>query len=187
MDTYLQALQTLLDQTVPHCRHIGLRVLKAQRGQEGLGAAVMQLKWREDLVGDPDNGSLHHGALTTLADTTGGLAIYTSLPTGTPLATLDLRLDYLKPSAAGGTLLCHAQCLKRTQKVFFMRAEIYQGPADLEDSESDWQHSLGAPSAAPPLALATGSYIITSLGFAPSLQTAAQTATQTAAAHGEAP
>ena len=52
--------------------------------------------WREDLVGDPDTGVLSGGLVTTLLDHVGGLAVWTALQTFEHIATLDLRVDYMR-------------------------------------------------------------------------------------------
>lgn len=150
---FLARMQTLQDQmlaTVPHCRHIGLEILETWQKPAGGGVGVMALPWRPELVGDPETGHMHGGALITLADSSGALAVYATLPPGSPIATLDLRLDYLKPARKGVNLVCHAECYKSTRKVSFMRAEIRE-----MDGESD-----------DPVAVATGTYITTQHGFA---------------------
>jgi uncharacterized protein (TIGR00369 family) len=72
-------------------------------------------------VGDPTTGVLHGGAVTALLDATAGAAAFMALDDLTSMATLDLRIDYLRPARAGETLLSHADCYRTTSTVAFLR------------------------------------------------------------------
>ena len=83
------------------------------------------------MVGDPETGRLHGGALTTLIDSVCGLAVLAAMPDPGPVATLDLRIDYFKPATVGETLHATARCLKLTTQIAFVRGEAYRaGPDD---------------------------------------------------------
>lgn len=111
---------------VPHNRELGFEIVEV-----GPGAAVVaRLPFDERLVGNPDDGLLHGGAITTLLDAAGGAAVYVRLGVPRPIATLDLRIDYLKP-AARGAVFARAECIKVTRNVGFVRMTAYQeDPAD---------------------------------------------------------
>lgn len=106
---------------IPHHRAIGLDVISA-----GGGRAVMRIGYDARFIGDPDSGAVHGGLVTTMMDATGGLAVLTSVPSGTPVATLDLRLDYLRPAAPGLSLIGEAECYKRTPNVAFTRGTAFE-------------------------------------------------------------
>jgi uncharacterized protein (TIGR00369 family) len=58
----------------------------------------IQVPWRDELVGDPMKPAMHGGVISALADTAGGMAIWSALEN--PLlrvSTIDLRVDYLRP------------------------------------------------------------------------------------------
>jgi len=112
-------------QPVAHIRELGIEV--EERLPRGV---VMRLPYREELVGNPDTGVLHGGAVTTLVDSASGFAAMASLPELGPVATLDLRIDYLRPAAAGEDLLVRAVCYRLTRRIAFVRAEAYQQSPD---------------------------------------------------------
>lgn len=114
-------------------------------GLEGTTVRI-RVPWREDLVGDPDTGVLAGGLVTTLLDHVGGLAVWTALDGFRPLATLDLRVDYMRAAERGRDLLAEAECYRLTHSIGFVRAWAF------EDDPSD------------PVAAAQAAYILDSDG-----------------------
>ncbi len=111
---------------VPHCREIGMRCLDV-----GPCFAVLTIPYRKELVGDPTRGVVFGGVVTTLLDQAGGVATLCSLTEITTIATLDLRVDYLRAARAGADLTGRADCFKRTKSVAFVRGLAHDGdPAD---------------------------------------------------------
>jgi uncharacterized protein (TIGR00369 family) len=108
-------------QHVPHNRALGLRFLSCQAG----GEVVVELPYRPELIGNPDTGVIHGGAITALLDATCGAAVFVKLAAFAPIATLDLRIDYLKPARAGAAVRAKAVCYKTTHNVAFARAIAY--------------------------------------------------------------
>jgi len=68
---------------------------------------------------------LHGGVVTTLLDSTGGAAVLSAVASPVALATLDLRIDYLRPSAPGRALFARAECYKQTKHIAFTRGVAY--------------------------------------------------------------
>jgi uncharacterized protein (TIGR00369 family) len=111
---------------VPHCRELGMRCLRV-----GPREATLWLPYRDELVGDPVRGVVFGGVVTTLLDQTGGVAALCSLPEIVTIATLDLRIDYLRAAEPGCDLTGHAECFKRTRSVAFVRGSAYdRDPGD---------------------------------------------------------
>lgn len=109
---------------VPHNRELGLTVLDFAHAS---GEVWMRLPYDERLVGNPDDGVLHGGAITSLMDAACGMAVMVRLGAGAPIATLDLRIDYLKPAAAGRDVVAHTECYKVTRSVAFVRGFAHHG------------------------------------------------------------
>lgn len=103
--------------------HIG--ELKMRATELGNGTAVMLLPYQERLIGDPDTGVLHGGAITTLIDSACGLAVLAAMAEPGPIATLDLRIDYLRPATPGKNVLARARCFRMTRRIAFVRAAAY--------------------------------------------------------------
>ncbi len=106
---------------IPHTQDLGIEMLEAEGGH-----GLARLPYDKRLVGDPETGVIHGGVVTTLIDTVCGLAVMTALGKPQPIATLDLRIDYLKPAAPNEAVLARAHAYKVTRQVVFVRATAYQ-------------------------------------------------------------
>ena len=91
------------------------------------GEATSLLPYQERLIGNPETGALHSGAVTSLLDTTCGLAVVSAMSAPQALATLDLRIDFLAASSPGLELRARAECYKKTSDIAFVRAIAYHG------------------------------------------------------------
>lgn len=97
----------------------------------GPGEATVILPWSAEIVGHAETGVLHGGAITAAMDATCGLAVFMKLAEPTRIATLDLRIDYLKPATPRVDVHCRAECYKLTRQVAFVRALAFHAdPAD---------------------------------------------------------
>ena len=125
-DALLATVNQAMVAAVPFNSAIGLRAIDC-----GPGEATTTLAWKEDLVGNPDTGVLHGGAITAMMDATCGLAVFMKLPAPVRIATLDLRIDYLKPATPPKEVRCRAECYKLTRQVAFVRAlAFHDDPSD---------------------------------------------------------
>jgi uncharacterized protein (TIGR00369 family) len=91
---------------------------------------VVKIPYREDLVGDPATGVIAGGVVTTLLDHTSARAVAKKLTEETTIATLDLRIDYMRPSRPGMDICATAYCYKVTRSVAFVRAVAYEDDPD---------------------------------------------------------
>jgi uncharacterized protein (TIGR00369 family) len=125
---------------IPHVHALGMAFVSAERGR-----ATLTLPWQERLVGNLDTGVLHGGVITTLIDTASGLAVFLALDQPPAIATLDLRIDYLKPATARAALLAEAHCYKVTRSIAFVRAIAHHGDAADPIAHSASTFMLDAP------------------------------------------
>jgi uncharacterized protein (TIGR00369 family) len=91
----------------------------------------LRVPWREDLVGDPETGVLSSGLVTTLLDHVGGMAVWIAARQFVPIATLDLRVDYMRAARPRRDLIAEARCYRLTRSIAFVRAWAF------EDSPED--------------------------------------------------
>jgi uncharacterized protein (TIGR00369 family) len=104
--------------------------LKFQAVDLAPGTATVRLPYREELVGNPATGVIHGGAITALLDATCGLAVFLKMTMPSRIATLDLRIDYLKPATPPRDVHAKAECYKLTRQVAFVRATAYHEDPD---------------------------------------------------------
>lgn len=88
----LDALRRFFDESIPFNRFVGLKLDSVERGR-----VVARLPFRPELVGDPTRPALHGGVISMVADTVGGSAVWSLTRPGDKVATIDLRVDYLRP------------------------------------------------------------------------------------------
>ncbi len=93
---------------------------------------IVKVPYADHLVGDPDTGILHGGVITAALDNASGWAIRVSdgYEEGIGMATLDLRIDYMKPATPQRDLLVAAECFKQTNTIAFVRAVAYHESPD---------------------------------------------------------
>ncbi len=110
---------------MPHGREIGMRLHRSAEGK-----ALLSLPYDDRLIGDPESGVLHGGVMTVLLDTASGSAVMSRMAKMTALATLDLRIDYMRPATPGRAVYAEAECYRLTRSVGFTRAVAYHDSPD---------------------------------------------------------
>ena len=120
----IAVLQKWFSDAIPHNKALGLKVVDARRG-----FAAMELPWRDEFVGNPETGVLAGGPLTAMLDGCCGMAVGTMLKNPEPFATLDLRIDYVRPAEPGKPVIAEAECYRITRSVAFTRAVAHHGDA----------------------------------------------------------
>ncbi|ODV12426.1 MAG: thioesterase [Rubrivivax sp. SCN 70-15] len=91
---------------------------------------VIKAPYDPRTVGNPESGVVHGGVITALLDSCYGLAIFVRLGKLKPMATLDLRIDYLKPATPGRDILGGAVCYKLGHELAFVRGSAYHDSPD---------------------------------------------------------
>lgn len=110
---------------IPFVRASGMTLTELAPAQ-----ATVALPARPDWTGDTHRHLIHSGCLSVLADSACGLAVGAALDTIEPFATLDLRMDYLRPALAERELVCRAECHRLSRSVAFVRGELHQAGHD---------------------------------------------------------
>ena len=128
----------LIAQT-PHSQALGMHFVEA-----GDGHATLRVPYAPHLVGNPETGVIHGGVITSTLDNAAGIAVHSALDARVPIATLDLRIDYMKPATPHRDFYASAHCYKVTRSIAFVRGAAYH------ESEDD------------PIATATATFMLSS-------------------------
>jgi len=112
-------------EALPHSRELGLRLV-----QMGDGRAEIEMPYDTRLIGDPETGVIHGGAVSALMDTCCGAAAMSHPASKGGTATLGLRIDYMRPATPGQTVRAEAECYHITRSVAFVRARAMDDDRD---------------------------------------------------------
>ncbi|MGQ0559925.1 MAG: PaaI family thioesterase [Sphingosinicella sp.] len=89
----------------------------------------LQLPYSQALVGMPESGILASGPIISLMDMAASLAIWMKLGRFRNQATLDLRVDYLRPATPGLRVIGRGECYGITRSIGFARGIAHDGNA----------------------------------------------------------
>ncbi len=112
-------------EAIPHCRALGMVLTEINDGM-----AVIEMPYDRKLVGDPETGVIHGGAVSAIMDTCCGAAVmsHALAPGGT--ATIDLRIDYMRGATPGQKIVTTAYCYHINRNVAFVRATAVDDDVD---------------------------------------------------------
>lgn len=110
---------------IPHSKALGMTLT-----QIGAGEAEIEMPYDLRFVGDPETGVIHGGAVSALIDTCCGAAAMSHPSSPATTATIDLRIDYMRPATPGQTIRAHAHCYHITRSVAFVRATAMDDDTD---------------------------------------------------------
>lgn len=107
-------------------------------GRLGIGYRAHGADWVEldlpydpALVGDVESGVLASGPILSMMDMATSMSIWLKLGAFRAQATLDLRIDYLRPATPGKTVIGRGECYRVTRAIGFVRGQAHDGdPAD---------------------------------------------------------
>ncbi|MBZ2169979.1 PaaI family thioesterase [Marinobacter sp. F4216] len=108
-------------ETLNQARELGLSVEDAKEGE-----LVLCLPYSDRIIGNPETGVIHGGAITTLMDTASGSVIICALDEFELCPTLDLRVDYMRPAEPRKPVYARAETYKVTRNIIFTRCQAYQ-------------------------------------------------------------
>jgi uncharacterized protein (TIGR00369 family) len=87
------------------------------------------LDYDEKLIGMADSGVIASGPIVSLMDMATSMALWVRLGRFRPQATLDMRVDYLRPATPGRRIVGRGECYGVTRSVGFVRGIAHDGDA----------------------------------------------------------
>lgn len=114
-------IQQHFTNAIPHAKDCGMRIVRVDAG-----GVTMELPYRPEWLGDTERGVWHTGIITTLIDTVSGIAGVAATGRFEVVATIDLRVDFLRPAQPDRPLTCRAECYRLTRSVSFVRSRTWQ-------------------------------------------------------------
>lgn len=123
----------------PYHRWLGLRLVEAE-----LDRVVIAMPYQDAFLADVDGTYVHGGLVATLADVAGDFALISRL--GYAVATIDLRVDYLRPAGRGQDLRAEATVMRCGRTVGVADVVVADG------SDRQLAVARGVYSTAPPRA-----------------------------------
>lgn len=122
-----ELVKKFMEEIVPFNRWLGVQCTRAEKG-----ICRLEIPFREELVGDPFRPTLHGGVISMLADTAGGGAVWTtSDDERTRVATIDLRIDYLRPAKLE-RLIAEATVVRVGNRVGVTDMRVFHPDAEAE-------------------------------------------------------
>jgi acyl-coenzyme A thioesterase PaaI-like protein len=90
------------------------------------------------------------GVVTTLLDHSCGQAVMAAMGAPAPIATLDLRIDYMRAAEPGLGIQARAHCYKVTHSIAFVRATAYDKDIDDPVATAQATFMFTGPAETPP-------------------------------------
>lgn len=128
-----------------------LGVVIEQMSPESL---LIRLPFHPDVIGDVERNVVHSGVLMIMLDTVCGFSTMQKMPEPAPIATLDLRVDYLRAVPANEDVFVTANCYKLGHNVGFSKGIAYTSDPEDPAAVANGTFMLGTAGDPPPMAAA---------------------------------
>ncbi len=94
---------------------------------------LLRMPFKHEFCADEEEGLLHGGVLAALMDSAFGLATLLAVKGLQATATLDLRVEYLRPAKSRADVMVFAECYRQTRHVAFNRGRVWFADDDIGD------------------------------------------------------
>ena len=99
-----------------------MQLIGAELGRIEPGIIEITLLYRAELT--QQNGYLHAGIVTTIADSACGYAAYSLMPAGSEVLSVEFKVNLLRP-ATGDKFLARAEVIKPGKTLTVVRADVF--------------------------------------------------------------
>ncbi len=119
-------LRQFMEEGIPFNKLLGMKLTHLADGE-----ARMEASFQPSFVGDPFRPALHGGVISSLLDTCGGAAVFTTFTSVDDRAsTVDLRIDFLRPGRMED-IIAEARVVRAGNRVAVVTLKAYHpGAAD---------------------------------------------------------
>ncbi len=125
-DFVKEIFKDVVEQKIPMAKFIGVKLLEIEEG-----FVKLLFPYREEFIGDPRSKRLHGGYTATAIDLAGGVASMTFMTSpDDDVATIDMRIDYLRPGKAK-EIIAEGHVLSKRRRSIVTEMKIYH-PDDEE-------------------------------------------------------
>jgi uncharacterized protein (TIGR00369 family) len=99
-----------------------MRLIGAELARIEPGIVEIALPYRAELT--QQNGFLHAGIVTTIADSACGYAAYSLMPAGSDVLSVEFKVNLLRP-AKGDSFLAQAEVIKPGKTLTVVKADVF--------------------------------------------------------------
>ena len=99
-----------------------MKLIGARLASVEPGVVEITLPFRADLT--QQNGYLHAGVVTTIADSACGYAAYSLMPPGSGVLSVEFKVNMLRP-ARGESFVARAEVIKAGRTLSVVRADVF--------------------------------------------------------------
>lgn len=92
--------------------------------------AELALPYSTQLIGNRASAVIASGPILSLMDMATSISVWLRADAFIPHATLDLRVDYLRPATPGKTVIGRGECYRITRSIAFVRGQAHDGDPD---------------------------------------------------------
>ncbi len=121
IDENFEFIKRTIEENIPIHKFLGLELLVLEKG-----FVKVRVPFREEVVGDIRKRRWHGGIIATIMDSVGGIAggtHFTSI--AHKLATIDLRIDYLK-GAEASSIIVEGKIVRLGNRILVTKMEAYE-------------------------------------------------------------
>jgi uncharacterized protein (TIGR00369 family) len=106
-----------------------MKLIGARLGLVAAGVVEIALPFRADLT--QQNGYLHAGVVTTIADSACGYAAFSLMPSGSGVLSVEFKVNLVRP-ARGDSFVARAEVIKTGRTLSVVRADVFAVGANSE-------------------------------------------------------
>ncbi|CAN5886818.1 PaaI family thioesterase [soil metagenome] len=99
-----------------------MQLIGAELGRIEPGIVEIAHSYRTELT--QQNGNLHAGVVTTIADSACGYVAYSLMPAGSEVLSVEFKVNLLRP-AKGDRFLAHAEVVKPGRTLTVVKADVF--------------------------------------------------------------